>query len=159
MKSREEEVATLSKPPSTRSMGWLHENFITCGPTKWESAKIVRWTGEESKRKSIYIIQREYLIHVYCTDVSSSSTGKYQCLFITDSSAQGLTLKGLTFCRSLCVNRGNKGQYSNQRGQVVAEWCRLQGFKQNTRMNCKTSPPESRHCAEGNGDLYSLISK
>ena len=51
------------------------------------------------------------------------STGKYQCLFITDSSAQGLTYKGLTFCRSLCVNRGIKGQYSNQRGQVVARWC------------------------------------
>lgn len=31
----------------------------------------------------------------------------------------------ITLCRCPHINRENKGQYSNQRGQVVVEWCSL----------------------------------
>lgn len=62
-------------------------------PVDPQNKKVPRLLGEQWKEAStsLYIIQREYLILLYCMDVSFSSTGKYQYLFITESSAQGLT--------------------------------------------------------------------
>ena len=64
-----------------------------------QNRKMPRLLGEQGKKAStsLYIIQREYLILLYCTDVSSFSTGKCQCLFSPCFLSTGPDIKGTQY--------------------------------------------------------------
>lgn len=66
------------------------ETLLPVDPQNKKVPRLLDGQGKEAST-SLYMIQKEYLILLSCMDVSFSSTGKYLCLFITDSSAQGLT--------------------------------------------------------------------